>query len=64
MSPSFPTRPAAPSVGPSGPSCTGWEVIEITPRTGGEKVPTGHTAEAVMPHDYGHALAVWHKAGD
>lgn len=40
------------------------EVIEITPRIGGEKVPTGHTAEAVMPHDYGHALAVWHKAGD
>lgn len=39
------------------------EMIEITPRIGGKKVPTGHTAEAVMPHDYRHSLAVWHKAG-
>jgi 1-pyrroline-5-carboxylate dehydrogenase len=39
------------------------EMIEITPRIGGKKVPTGHTAEAVMPHDYRHGLAVWHKAG-
>ncbi|HKQ62173.1 MAG TPA: L-glutamate gamma-semialdehyde dehydrogenase [Candidatus Polarisedimenticolaceae bacterium] len=39
------------------------EVIEITPRIGGRRVTTGQTAEAVMPHDHRHALAVWHKAG-
>ena len=39
------------------------EVIEIMPRIGGERVPTGNRAEAVMPHDHGHVLAVWHKAG-
>ena len=39
------------------------EVIEITPRIGGERVRTGRTAEAVMPHDHHHVLAVWHKAG-
>src|SRR5439155_1220857 len=26
-------------------------------------VVTGRTAEAVMPHDHRHVLAVWHKAG-
>ena len=39
------------------------EVIEITPRIGGKRVKTGKTAEAVMPHDHHHVLAVWHKAG-
>jgi 1-pyrroline-5-carboxylate dehydrogenase len=38
------------------------EVIEITPRIGGEKVATGRTADAVMPHDHRHVLAVWHRA--
>jgi 1-pyrroline-5-carboxylate dehydrogenase len=39
------------------------EVIEITPRVGGRRVTTGRTADAVMPHDHRHTLAVWHKAG-
>lgn len=39
------------------------EVIEIAPLIGGRRVPTGHTAEAVMPHNHRHVLAVWHKAG-
>jgi 1-pyrroline-5-carboxylate dehydrogenase len=39
------------------------EVTEITPRVGGHRVTTGRTAEAVMPHDHRHTLAVWHKAG-
>ena len=39
------------------------EVTEITPRVGGRRVTTGRTAEAVMPHDHRHTLAVWHKAG-
>src|SRR2546428_299597 len=36
---------------------------EITPLVGGRRVATGRTAEAVMPHDHRHVLAVWHKAG-
>ena len=39
------------------------EVIEIAPLIGGRRVPTDHTAEAVMPHNHRHVLAVWHKAG-
>jgi len=39
------------------------EVIEIAPRIGGRAVQTGVTAEAVMPHNHRHVLAVWHKAG-
>jgi len=39
------------------------EVIEIAPRIGGRRVTTGRTADAVMPHDHRHVLAVWHKAG-
>lgn len=39
------------------------EVIEIAPRIGGRAVKTGVTAEAVMPHNHRHVLAVWHKAG-
>jgi len=39
------------------------EVIEIAPRIGGRRVTTGRTADAVMPHDHRHVLAVWYKAG-
>jgi 1-pyrroline-5-carboxylate dehydrogenase len=39
------------------------EVVEIMPRIGGKPVATGRTAEAVMPHDHRHVLAVWHRAG-
>ncbi len=39
------------------------EVVEIMPRIGGKAAATGRTAEAVMPHDHHHVLAVWHKAG-
>ena len=39
------------------------EVVEITPRIGGARVATGRTAEAVMPHDHRHVLAVWHAGG-
>ena len=38
------------------------EIVEITPVIGGRRVATGRTAEAVMPHDHRHVLAVWHKA--
>jgi 1-pyrroline-5-carboxylate dehydrogenase len=37
--------------------------IEIPLVIGGEEVRTGNTAQAVMPHDHGHVLATWHKAG-
>ncbi len=30
---------------------------------GGKEVRTGTTARAVMPHDHGHVLADWHRAG-
>jgi 1-pyrroline-5-carboxylate dehydrogenase len=30
---------------------------------GGREVRTGRTAKTVMPHDHGHVLADWHKAG-
>lgn len=39
------------------------DVVEITPRIGGERVATGRTAPAVMPHDHGHVLAAWHRSG-
>lgn len=39
------------------------EVVEITPRIGGQRVPTGRTAEVVMPHDHHHVLAIWHRGG-
>jgi 1-pyrroline-5-carboxylate dehydrogenase len=41
----------------------GGQVVEIAPRIGGRQITTGRTAEAVMPHDHRHVLAVWHKAG-
>jgi 1-pyrroline-5-carboxylate dehydrogenase len=39
------------------------EVVEIRPCIGGRRVATGRTAEAVMPHDHRHVLAVCHLAG-
>ncbi len=37
--------------------------IEIPLVIGGEEVRTGDTVEAVAPHDHGHVLATWHRAG-
>jgi 1-pyrroline-5-carboxylate dehydrogenase len=37
--------------------------IEIPLVIGGEEVRTGRMGNAVMPHDHGHRLATWHKAG-
>jgi len=39
------------------------EEIEIPLIIGGKEVRTGKTAKAVCPHDHGHALATYHKAG-
>ncbi|MFQ5525802.1 MAG: L-glutamate gamma-semialdehyde dehydrogenase [Thermoanaerobaculia bacterium] len=39
------------------------EEIEIPLIIGGEEVTTGDTAQVICPHDRGHALAVYHKAG-
>lgn len=38
-------------------------VVEIPLIIGGEEVCTGNTGNIVMPHDHGHQLAVYHKAG-
>jgi 1-pyrroline-5-carboxylate dehydrogenase len=38
------------------------EQIDIPIVIGGEKIRTGDTAQAVMPHDHRHVLATWHKA--
>lgn len=38
-------------------------VAEIPLIIGGEEVRTGNTGSIVMPHDHGHQLAVYHKAG-
>ncbi|MBV9773286.1 MAG: aldehyde dehydrogenase family protein, partial [Gemmatimonadetes bacterium] len=40
------------------------EQIEIPLIIGGREVRTGDTQTAVMPHDHGHVLATWHKAGE
>ncbi|MFQ5746954.1 MAG: L-glutamate gamma-semialdehyde dehydrogenase [Gemmatimonadota bacterium] len=37
--------------------------IEIPILVGGEEIRTGDTGEVVMPHDHGHVLARYHKAG-
>ena len=37
--------------------------IEIPIIIGGQRVKTGNTGQAVMPHDHGHVLATYHKAG-
>jgi len=39
------------------------EVVDIPLIIGGEEVRTGNTAQVVMPHDHGHVLANYHKAG-
>src|SRR5436190_494660 len=35
--------------------------IDIPIVIGGEKIHTGNTAQAVMPHDHRHVLGTWHK---
>jgi len=40
------------------------EQIDIPLIIGGKEIRTGNTAQAVMPHDHGHVLATWHKAGE
>jgi 1-pyrroline-5-carboxylate dehydrogenase len=40
------------------------EKIEIPLIIGGREVRTGDTREAVMPHDHGHVLATYHRAGE
>ncbi|MGD8625957.1 MAG: L-glutamate gamma-semialdehyde dehydrogenase [Anaerolineae bacterium] len=37
--------------------------VEIPLIIGGEEVLTGNTGQAVMPHDHGHVLGTYHKAG-
>jgi 1-pyrroline-5-carboxylate dehydrogenase len=39
------------------------ERIDIPLIVGGREIRTGDTATVVMPHDHGHVLATWHKAG-
>jgi 1-pyrroline-5-carboxylate dehydrogenase len=38
------------------------ERIEIPVVIGGERIFTGDTSQAVMPHDHAHVLADWHQA--
>ena len=38
-------------------------IIEIPVVIGGERVLTGKTVDAVVPHDHGHVLARVHQAG-
>ncbi len=40
------------------------EQIEIPVIIGGREICTGDTEEVRMPHDHGHVLGVWHKAGE
>ncbi len=40
------------------------QTIEIPLIIGGEEVKTGNTADMVIPHEHGHVLGVYHKAGD
>jgi 1-pyrroline-5-carboxylate dehydrogenase len=39
------------------------ERLDIPLVIGGRELRTGRTATAVMPHDHGHVLGDWHKAG-
>ncbi len=39
------------------------EVVDIPLIIGGEEIRTGDTAQVVMPHDHGHVLATYHRAG-
>jgi 1-pyrroline-5-carboxylate dehydrogenase len=38
--------------------------IEIPVIIGGKEIRTGDTEQSVVPHDHGHVLATWHKAGE
>lgn len=40
------------------------ETIDIPLIIGGKEVRTGNTGKVVMPHDHGHVLATYHKAGE
>ena len=40
------------------------EQIEIPLIIGGKEVRTGNLGECRMPHDHGHLLATYHKAGE
>ncbi|HEX2093029.1 MAG TPA: L-glutamate gamma-semialdehyde dehydrogenase [Longimicrobiaceae bacterium] len=40
------------------------EQIEIPVIVGGREIRTGNTESSVMPHDHGHVLATWHRAGE
>ena len=40
------------------------EEIEIPLIIGGKEVRTGNTGKIVMPHNHGHVLATYHKAGE
>ncbi len=42
---------------------TAGQVVDIPLIIGGEEIRTGDTADVVMPHDHGHVLANYHKAG-
>ena len=37
--------------------------LDIPLIIGGKEVRTGNTGKVVMPHDHGHVLAIYHKAG-
>ena len=37
--------------------------IEIPLIIAGKRIHTGNTGQAVMPHNHGHVLATYHKAG-
>lgn len=39
-------------------------IVEIPLIIGGKEVRTGNMGEVVMPHDHGHVLARYHKAGE
>jgi 1-pyrroline-5-carboxylate dehydrogenase len=39
-------------------------VLDIPLIIGGKEVRTGNTGKVVMPHDHGHVLATYHKAGE
>src|ERR1035438_5078651 len=39
-------------------------VMDIPLIIGGKEIRTGDTGKVVMPHDHGHILAQYHKAGE
>ncbi|PLX30979.1 MAG: 1-pyrroline-5-carboxylate dehydrogenase, partial [Ignavibacteria bacterium] len=40
------------------------QVIEVPVIIGGEEVRTGDTADMVIPHEHGHKLGTYHRAGE